>query len=60
MQGEMSGWFEVRADGPKPGGGKGRHHYRFFCLLDYDAQSAGTGQAGALRAMSGGTELGRP
>jgi len=28
------GWFEVRVDGPKPGGGKGRHHYRLFCLLD--------------------------
>lgn len=29
MKGEMSGWFEVRIDGPK------RHHYRLFCLLDY-------------------------
>jgi hypothetical protein len=28
----MGGWFEVRADGPK------RHHYRLFCLLDYEAQ----------------------
>jgi hypothetical protein len=27
----MSGWFEVRADGPQ------RHHYRLFCRLDYDA-----------------------
>ena len=34
MHGEMVGWFEVRVDGPKPGGGKGRHHYRLFCLLD--------------------------
>lgn len=32
MKGDMSGWFEVRADGPK------RHHYRLFCLLDYEAQ----------------------
>lgn len=32
MKGEMSGWFEIRADGP------GRHHYRLFCLLDYAAQ----------------------
>lgn len=31
MKGEMSGWFEVRSDGP------GRHHYRLFCLLDYEA-----------------------
>jgi hypothetical protein len=22
---------------PRPGGGKGRHHYRLFCLLDYEA-----------------------
>lgn len=31
MHGEMAGWFEVRVNGPK------RHHYRLFCLLDYDA-----------------------
>jgi hypothetical protein len=41
MHGEMAGWFEVRADGPKPSGGKGRHHYRLFCLLDYEARDAG-------------------
>jgi len=41
MHGDMTGWFEVRADGPKPGGGKGRHHYRLYCLLDYEAQGAG-------------------
>ena len=29
----MVGWFEVRVDGPK------RHHYRLFCLLDYEAQA---------------------
>jgi hypothetical protein len=33
MKGEMSGWFEVRLDGPK------RHHYRLFCLLDYEARA---------------------
>jgi hypothetical protein len=38
MHGDMAGWFEVRIDGPKPGGGRGRHHYRLFCLLDYDAE----------------------
>jgi hypothetical protein len=32
MKGDMRGWFEIRVDGPK------RHHYRLFCLLDYDAQ----------------------
>jgi hypothetical protein len=32
MKGEMTGWFEVRVDGPR------RHHYRLFCLLDYAAQ----------------------
>ncbi|GAA2708199.1 hypothetical protein [Actinoplanes palleronii] len=31
MHGEMTGWFEVRVDGPR------RHHYRLFCLLDYEA-----------------------
>lgn len=41
MHGDMRGWFEVRADGPKPDGGKGRHHYRLYCLLDYDARDAG-------------------
>jgi hypothetical protein len=38
MRGPMSGWFEVRVDGPRPGGGKGRHHYRLYCLLDEDAK----------------------
>ena len=28
----MGGWFEVRIDGPK------RHHYRLFCMLDYEAK----------------------
>ena len=32
MKGEMTGWFELRVDGPA------RHHYRLFCLLDYDAE----------------------
>lgn len=31
MHGAMTGWFEVRKDGP------GRRHYRLFCLLDYEA-----------------------
>jgi len=31
MRGDMTGWFEVRVDGP------GRRHYRLFCLLDYEA-----------------------
>lgn len=38
MHGEMAGWFEVRLDGPKPRGGKGKHHYRLYCLLDYEAK----------------------
>jgi hypothetical protein len=33
MKGDMSGWFEVRVDGPN------RHHYRLFCRLDYEAQN---------------------
>jgi hypothetical protein len=32
MKAAMTGWYEVRLDGP------GRHHYRLFCLLDYDAK----------------------
>jgi hypothetical protein len=32
MHGDMTGWFEVRVNGPQ------RHHYRLFCLLDYVAQ----------------------
>ena len=32
MKGDMSGWFEVRVDGPR------RHHYRLFCRLDYGAK----------------------
>lgn len=31
MKGDMTGWFEVRVDGPR------RHHYRLFCRLDYEA-----------------------
>jgi hypothetical protein len=30
MKGEMTGWFEVRVNGPR------RHHYRLFCRLDYE------------------------
>ena len=33
MKGDMSGWFEVRVDGPN------RHHYRLFCRLDYEAMN---------------------
>ena len=33
MKGDMTGWFEVRVDGPR------RHHYRLFCRLDYDAET---------------------
>lgn len=35
MKGAMTGWFEVRVDGP------GRHHYRLFCRLDYEAVGVG-------------------
>lgn len=30
MHGEMSGFYEIRVDGPK------RHHYRLFCMLERD------------------------
>lgn len=35
MYGEMSGFFEVRVDGPQ------RHHYRLFCVLERDGADAG-------------------
>ena len=31
MKGNMTGWFEVRVDGPR------RHRCRLSCRLDYDA-----------------------
>ena len=34
MKGDMTGWFEVRVDGPK------RHHYRLYCRLDYEAKNS--------------------
>jgi hypothetical protein len=34
MKGTMTGWFEVRVDGPQ------RHHYRLFCRLDYEAKNS--------------------
>jgi hypothetical protein len=41
LHGSMAGWHEVRVDGPKPGGGRGRHHYRLFCLIDFEAVGRG-------------------
>lgn len=35
LKGAMTGWFELRVDGP------GRHHYRLFCLIDYTAERRG-------------------
>lgn len=35
MHGDMTGYFEVRVDGPK------RRHYRLFCLLDEKADGRG-------------------
>ena len=32
MKGEMTGWFEVRVNGPR------RYRYRLFCRLDYEAK----------------------
>jgi len=32
MKGDMTGWFELRVDGPD------RHHYRLFCKMDYEAK----------------------
>lgn len=35
MHGDMTGYHEVRVDGPS------RRHYRLFCLLDTDARGRG-------------------
>lgn len=35
MHGDMTGYHEVRVDGP------GRHHYRLFCKLDTEAEGRG-------------------
>lgn len=35
MHGVMTGWFEIRVDGPPS-----RSHYRVFCLLDTKAEGA--------------------
>jgi hypothetical protein len=37
MHGDMTGFFEVRIDGPK------RHHYRLFCVLERDGAKIGLG-----------------
>lgn len=37
MRGEMTGWFEVRVDGPPR-----RTHYRLYCILDYEAKGVDT------------------
>lgn len=46
MRGSMSGWFEIRLSGPK------RHHYRLFCLLDYE----GIGQTMPLLVVIDGRD----
>jgi hypothetical protein len=49
MHGTMTGWFEIRVDGP------GRTHHRLFCLLDYEAENTDkpylTVVAGASKAF---------
>jgi hypothetical protein len=37
MHGTMSGFYEIRVDGP------GRRHFRVFCLLDRDGAKVGLG-----------------
>lgn len=37
MHGNMSGFYEVRVDGPK------RRHYRLFCVLDRNGADTGLG-----------------
>jgi hypothetical protein len=40
IQGAMTGYYEVRVDGPK------RHHYRLFCLLERDSGDPKLGLGG--------------
>jgi len=37
MHGDMSGFYEIRVDGPR------RHHYRLFCILERDGAKVGLG-----------------
>jgi hypothetical protein len=37
MHGDMTGFFEVRVDGPR------RHHYRLFCVLEREGAKHGLG-----------------
>ena len=37
MHGDMNGFYEIRADGPK------RHHYRLFCMLEREGAKLGLG-----------------
>lgn len=53
MHGDMTGWYEVRVDGPKK-----QIHYRLFCRLDYEAQGRArpllvviTGMSKAVRTL---------
>ena len=46
MHGEMSGFYEVRVDGPK------RRHCRLFCFLERDGASLGLGGAAGSLATA--------
>jgi len=48
MHGDMSGFFEIRVDGPQ------RHHYRLFCVLERDG--AKVGLAGPSIVVIGGKD----
>jgi hypothetical protein len=37
MHGDMSGYYEIRVDGPN------RRHYRLFCVLERDGAKVGLG-----------------
>jgi hypothetical protein len=55
MHGEMTGYYEVRVDGP------GRRHYRLFCVLERDGATTGLGAPSIVildgKTKSFGTKL---
>lgn len=50
MHGDMTGYHEVRVDGPR------RHHYRLICLLDTSAEDATGAVLGPMLVVIAGAD----